>query len=638
MRVCLSILLFCSLFISEAATIYVKHDAAGSNNGTSWANAYTSLQSALNAAVSSDEIWVAKGTYKPSSAYDLTNTSRFYHFRMINGVTIYGGFAGTETSVSQRTDFGFGGANETILSGDLNGDDVVSGSGSTLSLSNISENCYHVFYHPSALALTSTAVLDGFTIRGGNANESINNEVQGGGMLNKGCSPTIKNSTFTANYSIYLGGGLYNYSSSNPILTDVTFYKNQSGTYGGGMNNYTTSSPTLTNCTFSENRAIQGGACGFDGTTSIFTNVLFYGNYASTRGGAIVIVGPNVDLTMNNCTFSENSTGGTGGAVADVFSNANSDNVYNNCIFWGNSASTTGAEFNVSGPDHVLRYSCYNNQTGDVTVTSGSFTATDNNITTDPQFADTTSNDFRISGNSPAKNSGNNTYNASSFDVRGETRIQNTTIDMGAYEWTSGTDPDTPLPVELTSFTAAQVNGNVLLLWSTVTEVNNYGFEVERNSLRAGDNPDTDAWVTAGFVAGYGNSNSVKHYSYLDNTVAVGRYIYRLKQIDTDGKYSYSGVAEVQLGNQPDAYALEQNHPNPFNPSTMVQVSIPESGNVRLMIYNSLGAFVKEVVNRHFEAGNYSFTIDASDMNSGVYFYRLESGAFSSVKKMVVLK
>lgn len=638
MKTLLFILLASSVLLTEAATIYVKHDAAGSNNGSSWTNAYTSLQSALNAAVIGDEIWVAKGTYKPSSAYDLTNTSRFYHFRLINGVTLYGGFAGTETTVGERTDFALGGANETILSGDLNGDDVVTGSGSTLSLSNISENCYHIFYHPSALALTSTAVLDGFTIRGGNANESINNEVQGGGMLNKGCSPTIKNSTFTANYSIYLGGGLYNYSSSNPILTDVTFYKNQSGTYGGGMNNYTTSSPTLTNCTFSENRAIQGGACGFDGTTSIFTNVLFYGNYASTRGGAIVIVGPNVDLTMNNCTFSENSTGGSGGAVADVFSNANSDNVYNNCIFWGNSASTSGAEFNVNGPDHVLRYSCYNNQTGDVTVTGGSFTATDNNITTDPQFADTTSYDFRISGNSPAKNSGNNTYNASSFDIRGETRIQNTTIDMGAYEWTSGTDPDTPLPVELISFAASRVNGNILLLWSTATEVNNFGFEIERKILPSVSQNEQAEWKNIGFIPGSGNSNSVKKYSFLDNPAGQGRYIYRLKQIDNDGKSEYSSQVEITFSELPLGYTLEQNHPNPFNPGTIIRFSVPEGGSVSLKIFDALGTEITTLVNGYLSAGSHERYFDGSNLPSGIYYYEITANGYKETKKMNLLK
>ena len=192
---------------------YVNSNASGLNDGTTWANAYTSFQSALTAATSGDQIWVAKGTYKPSSAYDLTNTSRYYHFRMINGVTIYGGFAGTETATSQRTNFGAGQTNETILSGDLNDN------------GKDDNDCYHVFYQPSGLA--SSAILDGFTIKGGNAN----------------------NSAWPHDY----GGGMYNYSSS-PTITNCTFTSNSAG-YGGGMGNYSYSSPTLTNCTFTSNSA-----------------------------------------------------------------------------------------------------------------------------------------------------------------------------------------------------------------------------------------------------------------------------------------------------------------------------------------------------------------------------------------------
>ncbi|NQV19185.1 MAG: hypothetical protein HQ534_11680, partial [Armatimonadetes bacterium] len=142
-----------------AGTIFVDIDADGSNNGSSWANAYTTLQSALDVA-SGDQIWVAKGTYKPSSPYNLTiDGNRDFHFRMINDVAIYGGFAGTETAVIQRTSYGVGETNETILSGDIGtpGDN--------------SDNCYHVFYHPNGLGLTGSAILDGFTITGGNADE-----------------------------------------------------------------------------------------------------------------------------------------------------------------------------------------------------------------------------------------------------------------------------------------------------------------------------------------------------------------------------------------------------------------------------------------------------------------------------------
>jgi len=131
-----SSILLLATFSANAQIIYVKHDATGTNTGNSWENAFTSLQSALGIAVSGDQIWVARGTYKPSYDYGLGGGARYYHFRMIDGVAIYCGFAGTETLVSQRTDFGEGGNNETILSAYLNGDDILVGDGNLISISN----------------------------------------------------------------------------------------------------------------------------------------------------------------------------------------------------------------------------------------------------------------------------------------------------------------------------------------------------------------------------------------------------------------------------------------------------------------------------------------------------------------------
>lgn len=192
-------------------------------------------------------------------------------------------------------------------------------------------------------------------------------------------------------------------------------------------------------------------------------------------------------------------------------------------------------------------------------------------------------------------------------------------------------DDDSPLPVELTSFSAAANRGGVILNWSTATEVNSYGFEIQRKSLQ------TQRWENVGFAAGAGNSNSRKTYRFVDGNVATGTYVYRLKQLDNDGQFDYSNEILVDV-TAPQEFSLSQNYPNPFNPSTMVSVTIPESGNVRLAVYNALGALVTEVVNKYYDAGSYSFEIDAAGIESGVYFYRLESGSFAAVKKMVVLK
>jgi len=192
------------------------------------------------------------------------------------------------------------------------------------------------------------------------------------------------------------------------------------------------------------------------------------------------------------------------------------------------------------------------------------------------------------------------------------------------------------LPVEITLFTANMLDGKVELNWETATEVNNYGFGVE--TLRA----TSDEWETIGFVEGHGNSNSAKDYSFIDNSVQNGVCSYRLKQIDFDGKYEYSDVVEVELA-LPQEYKLSQNYPNPFNPSTVIEYSIPtdvrgEMQEVRLMVYDILGKEVATLVNESQSAGNYKVEFNASNLSSGVYFYRLESGNFKQIKKLMLIK
>ena len=175
----------------------------------------TSFQSALDSAVWGDTIWVAKGTYKPSKSYNLPDSVRYYHFRMLEGVAIYGGFAGTEDSLNQRDLT----ANETILSGDVNGDDIISGSGKTLSITNNEDNNYHVFYHPLDYELTDRATLNNFTISGGNANgidlmSNANNPIimsYGGAFVSMKNSPQIQFCKIIANSSKNAGRG-YKYA------------------------------------------------------------------------------------------------------------------------------------------------------------------------------------------------------------------------------------------------------------------------------------------------------------------------------------------------------------------------------------------------------------------------------------------
>lgn len=187
-----------------------------------------------------------------------------------------------------------------------------------------------------------------------------------------------------------------------------------------------------------------------------------------------------------------------------------------------------------------------------------------------------------------------------------------------------------PVPVELSSFTASFNRSIVNLNWETKTEVNNYGFEVERAS-------NNQVWEKIGFVSGSGNSNSPKAYSYTDKTASSGKYTYRLKQIDTDGDYSYSKEAEVDLG-RPAAYSLEQNYPNPFNPTTKISYQIPVQSAVQIDVFNSIGEKVAALVNEVKEPGYYEVEFNAENLSSGIYMYKIQSGKYTATKKMILLK
>ncbi len=188
------------------------------------------------------------------------------------------------------------------------------------------------------------------------------------------------------------------------------------------------------------------------------------------------------------------------------------------------------------------------------------------------------------------------------------------------------------LPVELTSFSANNVNGNVELLWKTATEKNNNGFEVERKSINS-------EYVKIGFVKGNGTTTNFSSYSFTDKNInANSAYSYRLKQIDFDGTFSYSNIVNVSASTLPTTFALAQNFPNPFNPSTSISYSLPKAGVVTLAVFNTLGQKVKEVVNQFQEAGNYTVSLNASDLSSGNYIYNISLNGQSINKKMLLLK
>lgn len=197
------------------------------------------------------------------------------------------------------------------------------------------------------------------------------------------------------------------------------------------------------------------------------------------------------------------------------------------------------------------------------------------------------------------------------------------------------------LPVELTSFAAEISDGKVLLTWTTATEIKNYGFDVERRIINPGEDStgtlSINEWQKVGFVEGHGNSNLPNDYSFLDNSISINEFEYRLKQIDFDGNFEYSHKVKVDLSVS-EGFSVKQNFPNPFNPTTKIEFSIPLENNVEIKVFNLLGMEVATLLNEGREAGTYSIEFNASNLSSGIYFYKIVSGNYSEFKKMILLK
>lgn len=243
--------------------------------------------------------------------------------------------------------------------------------------------------------------------------------------------------------------------------------------------------------------------------------------------------------------------------------------------------------------------------------------------------------------------SGGTIYNGNSVDVVLTLRSED--FPLGSYSMdliVNSNDPLNPtvtvpitmelvIPVELSSLSVAADRNNVVLNWTTATETNNSGFVVERKLSTAAE------WTQAGFVTGKGTTTDISSYSFTDKSLNVGKYSYRLKQIDLDGTFEYSSVIEVDV-TAPQEYTLYQNYPNPFNPATTIEYSLPVKSNVTISIYTALGELVKTLVNDAVEAGYQKATFDASNLPSGTYIYQIratsEGKTFVDSKKMMLIK
>jgi hypothetical protein len=197
---------------------------------------------------------------------------------------------------------------------------------------------------------------------------------------------------------------------------------------------------------------------------------------------------------------------------------------------------------------------------------------------------------------------------------------------IGAYEYDS-----IALPVELSSFSSSVNGRDVFLNWSTATELNNSGFDIER-SVSPGQ------WSKIGNVVGNGTTSSPVDYTYTDKNLATGKYSYRLKQVDYNGNFEYFNLnGEVFVG-IPGRFNLSQNYPNPFNPTTSINFDIPVDSKVTISLFDLSGREVAKLVNDFRTAGYYSVSFNASNLSSGTYFYRIDAGSFTDTKKMLLIK
>ena len=410
---------------AHAAIRYVDASlTSGANNGTSWTDAYQGaggIAAALAASVSGDEIWVRAGTYKPT-----TGTSRTVFLTMKSGVGIYGGFAGTETAREQR-DWA---ANVTVLTGDLLGND----SGAA----NVADNSYHVLVGSGVAA---TGILDGFTVRAGNANGAgASNYDKGGGILIvSGGAPTVRNCIFRDNRCTFGGGAGYIFSAQ-ATFADCSFIDNVGGSYGGAFDTNAVTS-TFRRCVFRGNSALRAGAFEtYGGGNTTFENCLFTANRATgTGGGAAIWIGVSSSLVRAySSTFSGNVATSTAGGVNTT--SGGTLQAYN-CIFWANSGptgQTAANQVNAGGGTNTVAQ-C---------IVQGGFTGT-GNLNVDPQFVNAAGNDFRLQPTSPGIDSGTNAQvptGGMASDLAGNARYVDIAsvpdtgvgtapiIDRGAYE------------------------------------------------------------------------------------------------------------------------------------------------------------------------------------------------------------
>ncbi len=639
------LLLFLNINFSQAQTYVDAYVSGGSQNGSSWANAYSDLAAALANAAAGEEFWVAQGTYYPTSGTDKTASFTV----SVQGTKIYGGFQNGQTALNQRDWEN----NPTILSGDINMDNDTLG------------NSFCIF---SIGQTVTTVTLDGFTIEGGNANGQGGGGTINGAAVNvnaystpTGSAPNFYNCTFQSNFSKGQGGAVYieagNGGIAYPVFDNCTFQNNKATSSGGAVyhSGYANGliTTTFTNCDFLNNIAGSSGGAVFNhggnagNTSPIFKQCNFNANNSiGQHGGAMYNLGTQVGIssptiincrfynnsgyaaggiynngtsggksnpTITNCTFVGNFTtdpGGNGGAIyANGSIGGESKPVITNCIFWDNmTQNSNGSEIIRSVDGEPLISYCL------VDVNNCSELQSGPNITCgvgmvynqDPLFTNLANGDLTLSSaSSPATDQGLNSVNSEPLDLIGNDRIINTTVDIGAYE------NQTALPIELISFRANFQQDKVKLSWVTANEINNEYFTVQ-HSMDGVNFQDVED------INGAGNSTSILSYFTFHKTPKRGINYYRLMQTDFDGTSSFSNIEAIEIFNgKINAY------PNPVFSEINISFADFEKEKIDFAIYNIYG---KEILRQQVKIDHDLHIINLNEVGSflpGTYFIKI---------------
>lgn len=622
-------LLFCFLNgpkLLSAADIYVDDSAAGLNNGTDWTNAYTSLRTAIDNASSGDNIYVASGTYYPTTGVDQSIS-----FTIKDGLKIYGGYVASGSPGSR------GGT--SILSGDIG------------TSSDDSDNSYTVVYFQDTGAST---LLDGFTITAGNASNPTllpvppTAETSGGGIFitasfNSTCSPIIQDCIIISNMAEDNGGGIYVGAEASGAIASPTFLNvtvsGNSSTNGGGLynvGNIGLVSTTVESCDFNGNSAMVTGGGIFNfgasgtgscGTTAI--NTIFRNNSGSSSGGFYALTSGDATAASNivNCLFYAN-TANTGGAVYanetgpdedEGLTGSNTVITISNTIFWGSAGGFSKhfhfSDVNGGTPEVILNNSLVDATSCSALAPGGGDLICDGDViyNQDPLFI-SEGTDFSLKEGSPAINTGDNSLiNATGIntDYADANRVQVGTVDIGIFETAFGL-----LPVELTSFyLRPHEEDKVLLRWNTATELDNDFFTVERSRNGIDFTPITN-------IKGAGTTTLPQNYSFIDENPYNGINYYRLKQTDFDGTTDYSEVRSIEIKGQ-------DTHPHVF-PNPVENILSLDLGtqtkttDLNYSIYDWAGReLMRGTLNNANGTGRIDLT-NTSAMTTGMYVLKIE--------------